>query len=110
MAKGKVNLKTEEEIDLIRQSCQLACEAIAESIKILKPGTSGKDLDLVAQDYIVSKGGYPSFKGYGSPPFPTSLCISVYYGFYGFGGKFFPVFRVRQARARCGVFPILHPY
>ncbi|MBK6389717.1 MAG: type I methionyl aminopeptidase [Saprospiraceae bacterium] len=77
MAKGKVNLKTEEEIDLIRQSCQLACEAIAESIKILKPGTSGKDLDLVAQDYIVSKGGYPSFKGYGSPPFPTSLCISV---------------------------------
>lgn len=63
MAKGKVNLKTEEEIDLIRQSCQLACEAIAESIKILKPGTSGKDLDLVAQDYIVSKGDILHLKG-----------------------------------------------
>lgn len=77
MAQGKVNIRTEEEIDLIRESCKVACEAIAEVIKTIKPGSTGVQADQIAEDYIKSKGGYPSFKGYGDPKFPASLCISL---------------------------------
>lgn len=77
MASGKVHIRTQEEIDLIRKSCILACEAIAEAIKFIKPGYTGVQADQIAEEYIRSKGGIPSFKGYGDPPFPTSLCISM---------------------------------
>ena len=77
MAKGKVNIRTDDEIDLIRISCQLACDAIAEVIKTIRPGSTGIQADQIAEDYIRSRQGYPSFKGYGDPKFPSSLCISV---------------------------------
>jgi len=77
MAKGKVELKTEEEIALIKYSCQIACEAIAEVAKEIKPGYSGKQADQLAETYIKDHGGSPSFKGYGNPAFPGSLCISI---------------------------------
>lgn len=35
------------------------------------------ELDKIAEDYIVDHGGTPTFKGYGSPPFPGSTCISI---------------------------------
>lgn len=77
MAKGKVVIKSEEEIALIRYSCQVACEAIAEVAKEIKPGYTGKQADQLAETYIKDHGGTPSFKGYGSPAFPASLCISI---------------------------------
>lgn len=77
MAKGKVVLKSEEEIELIRYSCKIACEAIAEVAKVIKPGYSGIQADQLAETYIKDHGGSPSFKGYGNPAFPASLCISV---------------------------------
>lgn len=77
MAQGKVNIRTQEEIDLIRISCLVACEAIAEAVKSIMVGSTGVEADQIAEEYIRSKGGHPSFKGYGDPKFPTSLCISV---------------------------------
>jgi len=37
------------------------------------------ELDSLAEDFILSRGGTPAFKGYGSPdnPFPATLCTSV---------------------------------
>jgi methionyl aminopeptidase len=77
MAKGKVLIKSEEEIALIRHSCQVACEAIAEVAKVIKPGYTGKQADQLAETYIKDRQGVPSFKGYGNPAFPASLCISI---------------------------------
>ena len=77
MAKVKVQIKSEEEIALIRYSCQIACEAIAEVAKVLKPGYTGIQADQLAETYIKDHGGIPSFKGYGHPAFPASLCISI---------------------------------
>ncbi|MEP7266028.1 MAG: type I methionyl aminopeptidase [Saprospiraceae bacterium] len=77
MTQGKIIFKTEEEIDLIRISCQVACEAIAEAVKYIKPGVTGIFIDKIAEEYIKDKGGVPSFKGYGEPPFPGSLCLSI---------------------------------
>jgi methionyl aminopeptidase len=78
VAQGKIQLKSEEEIELIRISCLIACQAIAEAIKWLKPGVTGLFIDQKAEEYIKDQGAIPSFKGYEGPsPFPASLCLSV---------------------------------
>jgi len=44
---------------------------------MVKPGISGLDLDREAEKMIRAAGGVPSFKDYGSPPYPATLCVSV---------------------------------
>ncbi len=70
-----IKIKTPEEIELIRRSCDLLSEAMAEIAKAVKPGTTGLALDKLAEDFITGNGGKPSFKGYNN--FPAALCISV---------------------------------
>jgi methionyl aminopeptidase len=40
----------------------------------MRPGITTKDLDEIAEDYIRSQGGVPTFKGYHG--FPASICTS----------------------------------
>jgi len=75
MAKEKVTIKSEEEIDLLRQSSLLVGKTLAEVAKILKPGVSTAKLDSLAEEYILDHGAKPGFKGYGG--FPSTLCISI---------------------------------
>ncbi|OIN59133.1 type I methionyl aminopeptidase [Arsenicibacter rosenii] len=70
-----INLRSEEEIALIKQSAQVLGRAHAEVAKLVRPGISTKELDTVAETFIRDNGGEPSFKGYNK--FPASLCISV---------------------------------
>lgn len=70
-----IYLKTEEEIDLIKESAQVLGKAHAEVAQWVKPGVATKRLDSIAEDYIRDFGGTPSFKGFNN--FPASLCISV---------------------------------
>ena len=41
----------------------------------IKPGISTADLDKLAEEFIISQGAKPSFKGYYS--FPATLCTSI---------------------------------
>ena len=67
--------KTEEEIDLIRESCLLVGRALAEVAQMIRPGISGTAIDKAAETVIRDHGGKPGFKGlYG---FPATLCVSV---------------------------------
>jgi methionyl aminopeptidase len=75
MAKEKIEIKTEEEIEILRQSSLLVGKTLAEIAKIIKPGISTLRLDLVAEEFIRDNGAVPGFKGYGD--FPASLCISI---------------------------------
>jgi len=70
-----IYLKTEEEINLIKESAQVLGKAHAEVAQWIKPGITTKKLDGIAEDYIRSHGGIPSFKGFNN--FPASLCMSV---------------------------------
>ncbi|WP_159469524.1 type I methionyl aminopeptidase [Dyadobacter sp. 3J3] len=70
-----IYLKTEEEINLIKESAQVLGKAHAEVAQWVKPGITTKKLDTIAEDYIRSFGGIPSFKGFNN--FPASLCMSV---------------------------------
>lgn len=66
--------KTEEEIQLIRESADILGRAHGEVAKEVKVGAKTIDLDKIADDFIRDHGGVPSFKGYNG--FPSALCIS----------------------------------
>jgi methionyl aminopeptidase len=70
-----VNLKTEEELVIIRESAQILGKTHGEIAKIIRPGVKTINLDTLAEEFIRDNGGIPSFKNYRG--FPASLCISV---------------------------------
>ncbi len=70
-----IKIKTPEEIELIRKSCELLSKTLAEVAKAVRAGTNGIKLDKLAEQFIKDHGGHPSFKGYNR--YPASLCISV---------------------------------
>lgn len=70
-----VNLKTDEELVIIRESAQVLGKAHGEIAKLIRPGVKTITLDKVAEEFIRDHGGIPSFKNYKG--FPASLCISV---------------------------------
>lgn len=70
-----VHVKTDEEIQLIRESAQILGKAHGEVARVIKPGVKTSVLDKVAEEYIRDNGGVPSFKNYNG--FPATLCISV---------------------------------
>jgi len=74
-----IYLKSESEIDKMRESAQIVSRTLGEVAKLIEPGVSTAELDRAAEEYIKSHGGRPAFKGYGPKdnPFPASLCISI---------------------------------
>lgn len=67
--------KTDEEIELIRESAELVCKAHAAAAERLKPGVSTKLLDKTAEECIRDHGGIPGFLGLYD--FPATLCMSI---------------------------------
>lgn len=67
--------KTKEEIELIRESSLLVSGAITEVAKVLKPGMTTKQVDALAEEFILDNKAIPSFKNYNG--FPFACCISV---------------------------------
>lgn len=73
-------LKTEDEIELMRQSNRLVGKTLGELAKLIKPGVTTAELDRVAEEFIRDNGAIPTFKGFpGSfgTDFPGSICVSV---------------------------------
>jgi len=70
-----IQYKSNEELDIIRESGIILGKAHAEIAKIIRPGVKTKELDKIAYQFIADNGGIPSFKGYNG--FPATLCISV---------------------------------
>ncbi len=68
-------LKTEEEIELIRESSLLVGKTLAEVAKLIEPGVDTVKLDDIAEEFIRDNGGIPGFKG--MYDFPNTLCISI---------------------------------
>lgn len=67
--------KSDEEIEIQRQSSLLVGKTLAEVAKAIKPGIKTIELDAIAEEFIRDHGAVPGFKGYGG--FPATLCISV---------------------------------
>jgi methionyl aminopeptidase len=72
-----VEIKTPEQIAKMR----IAGLLVGETLEVLRgavcAGITTGELDSIAEDNIRTGGGIPSFKGYGHPPFPGTICASV---------------------------------
>ncbi len=70
-----VNVLTEEEIGLVRESSLLVGRTLAEVARHVRPGIATAELDRIAETFIRDHGAVPGFKGlYGCP---STLLISV---------------------------------
>ncbi|MCP4552238.1 MAG: type I methionyl aminopeptidase [Bacteroidetes bacterium] len=70
-----IQYKTNDEIELIRESSLLVGKTLAEVAKLIKPGIDTIKLDKIAEEFIRDHNAIPGFKGYGG--FPNTLCMSV---------------------------------
>ena len=59
-----IYLKTEEEIELLRENNLLVSRTLAEVGRHIAPGVTTKELDTLAEDFIRSHGAVPAFLGY----------------------------------------------
>jgi methionyl aminopeptidase len=70
-----IYLKTDEEIELMREANQLVAKTLGELAKLIKPGISTLYLDRVAETFIRDHGATPAFLGFEG--FPNAICTSV---------------------------------
>ena len=75
MFNKQMTVKSEEEIELLRENAIIVSKTLAEVAKYIKPGVSTLALDKIAEDFIRSEGAIPGFKGYRG--FPGTLCVST---------------------------------
>lgn len=73
-------IKSKKEIDYIRESCKITAETLQLVKKYVRPGVTTKELNQIAEDYILSNNAIAAFKGYsqgGAVAFPAAICASV---------------------------------
>jgi methionyl aminopeptidase len=72
-------VKTEQEIETIRENGLLIASILNEVAKAAVAGVSTWELDQMAEKKIKAVGGVPAFKNYGPKdnPYPAALCTSV---------------------------------
>ncbi len=72
-----LEIKTPEQIDLMRVAGLLVGETLELLRAAARAGVTTGELDALAEDNIRFQRGIPSFQGYGHPPFPGTICASV---------------------------------
>ena len=70
-----VHVKSEREIELIREACRVVKATFDFVETKIKAGMTTKELDTLIERFIRSEGANPSCLGYGG--FPASACISI---------------------------------
>ena len=70
-----VTIKSEREIELMREAGRILAKVHEELGRTLVPGMSTKEIDRMCEDMIRSHGCVPSFLNYQG--FPASVCISI---------------------------------
>ena len=67
--------KTAAEIEIMREAAQVVSRTLGKIAEIIGPGVTGNQLDALAEEYILSQGAVPGFKGlYGCP---STVLVSV---------------------------------
>jgi methionyl aminopeptidase len=77
LAMRNVILKDEHQIQGIRQACHLAAKILDLTCAKAKAGVSLNELNDYAHQLFSDAGALPAPLGYGNPPYPKSICISL---------------------------------
>ncbi len=70
-----MDIKSEENIKILRENALIVSRTLAEVAKYIEPGIQTIELDRIAEDFLAEEGAIPGFKGYNG--FPNTLCISI---------------------------------
>ena len=73
----QVYIKNPAEIAIMREAGKINFQALSAAKALLKPGVSTADLNAAAEEVLKKHGVTSPFKGYGRPPFPASVTISI---------------------------------
>jgi methionyl aminopeptidase len=71
----KIHYKSNDEIELLKESNALVTDTLAEIANWMKPGITTDKLNQKAEDYLRSHNGVPGFLGFKG--YPKTLCTSV---------------------------------
>lgn len=71
----KIKIKTPQEINLMKESGNVLAACHDMLAAHCRPGVTTKELDRLAEEFIRSHWGVPTFLGYGG--FPGTICISI---------------------------------
>jgi methionyl aminopeptidase len=69
--------KTEAEIAIISAGAKRLKNVMARIVEKAVIGVTGSELNFFAEKLIAEADAKPAFKGYGKPPYPSSLCVSI---------------------------------
>lgn len=70
-----ISIKSNREIELMREAGHILAQTREMLVPHMKPGVTTSELDLLADEFIRSKGATPSFKDYNG--YPKSICTSI---------------------------------
>lgn len=73
----QIHLKSPAELQIMREAGRINARVLAAVREHLKPGVSTADLNAAAEEVLRKHGCVSPFKGYGHPPFPTSITVSI---------------------------------
>ena len=70
-----ITIKSEREIELIKEAGKLISLTFEYLEQFIKPGITTKDIDKLAYDFIIEHDAYPTCLGFEG--YPASICTSV---------------------------------
>ncbi len=70
-----IYLKSPQEVKVMQEAGKIVAETHEILKEAIKPGITTKQLDELAEAFILKRGALPAFKGYGG--FPASICTSI---------------------------------
>jgi len=73
----QIHIKSPAELQIMREAGRINAEVLAAVKERIKPGVSTADLNAAAEEVLRKHGCVSPFKGYGRPPFPTSITTSI---------------------------------
>ena len=73
----QIHIKSPAELQTMREAGRINAEVLAAVKALIKPGVSTAELNAAAEDVLRKYKCVSPFKGYGRPPFPTSITASI---------------------------------
>jgi len=73
----QIHIKNPAELQIMREAGRINATVHATVKELLKPGVSTAELNAAAEEVLRKHGCVSPFKGYGHPPFPTSITVSI---------------------------------
>ena len=73
----QIHVKSSKELQTMREAGRINASVLATVNELLKPGVSTADLNAAAEEVLSKHGCISPFKGYGHPPFPASITVSI---------------------------------